>query len=50
VTEHIDGVSQANSAAVVATERMKVGATELDETCARLRSEIKGFLAKVRAA
>ena len=50
VTEHIDGVSQANAAAVVATERMKVGAAELDETCARLRSEIKGFLAKVRAA
>ncbi len=50
VTEHIDGVSQANAAAVVATERMKVGAADLDETCARLRSEIKGFLAKVRAA
>jgi len=50
VTEHIDGVSQANAAAVVATERMKVGTAELDETCARLRSEIKGFLAKVRAA
>lgn len=50
VTEHIDGVSQANAAAVVATERMKVGTADLDETCARLRSEIKGFLAKVRAA
>lgn len=50
VTEHIDGVSQANAEAVVATERMKAGAAELDETCARLRSEIKGFLTKVRAA
>ena len=50
VTEHIDGVSQANAAAVVATERMKVGTADLDETCARLRSEIRGFLAKVRAA
>ncbi len=50
VTEHIEGVSAANSAAVDATERMKSGTTELGETCARLRAEIKGFLAKVRAA
>ncbi|PKR89465.1 chemotaxis protein [Pleomorphomonas diazotrophica] len=50
VTEHIDGVSQANTAAVTATERMKSGTVELDESCARLRSEIRGFLAKVRAA
>ncbi len=50
VTEHIEGVSQANAAAVAATERMKSGSSELGETCARLRSEIKGFLAKVRAA
>jgi len=50
VTEHIDGVSQANAAAVAATERMKIGTTELDATCTRLRSEIKGFLDKVRAA
>jgi len=50
VTEHIDGVSKANAAAVAATERMKMGTSELDEGCARLRSEIKGFLTKVRAA
>ncbi|MBS1181457.1 MAG: methyl-accepting chemotaxis sensory transducer [Proteobacteria bacterium] len=50
VTEHIDGVSQANAAAVTATERMKSGTAELGETCARLRTEIKGFLEKVRAA
>ena len=50
VTEHIDGVSKANAAAVAATERMKIGTSELDEGCARLRSEIRGFLTKVRAA
>lgn len=50
VTEHIDGVSEANAVAVTATERMKSGTAELDESCARLRSEIKSFLTKVRAA
>jgi methyl-accepting chemotaxis protein len=50
VTEHIDGVSQANAAAVSATERMKIGTGELGETCKEMKSEIAAFLAKVRAA
>ncbi|WP_026789963.1 globin-coupled sensor protein [Pleomorphomonas oryzae] len=50
VTEHIDGVSQANAAAAAASERMKSGTAGLDEACTHLRSEIKSFLIKVHAA
>ena len=50
VTEHIDGVSAANAEAVAATERMKLGTSELGQTCTQLKDEIKTFLTKVRAA